>query len=93
MIGNGTFWAIADAAQDIDATDHARRLCSNVLVRAKDIGIGGDVVRGFLVLKCPRILRPIDLFEICDARVPRVPRTGGTGDAADNRRGDGEDSR
>ena len=93
MVGNGTFWAIAYAAQDIDATDQARRLCSNVLVRAEEIGICGEVIRRLLVFELPDVLCPIDLFEICDAGVPRIPATSPTSEFLDNRWCHGEDSR
>ena len=92
MIGNGTRWAIADAPERVNTTETTSRLCFDVLVGAKDVGIGGDIVRGLIVFECPGILCAVDLLQICDAEVPRAPAASAS-ELVHNCWGDREDTR
>lgn len=90
MIGNGTFWAIADAAQGVNS-ETTNWSNFDVRVRTKDIRIGRDVVRSLLVFECPELLCAVELFQICDACV-LIRQSAATIESVQNHWGSGEEN-
>ena len=71
MVGNGTFRVIADAAESVNATGHTKRLGSDVLIGAEEVGIGGDIVRSLELFTHPHVFCAVDLPKVCFAGVHR----------------------
>jgi len=63
------------------------------MVRAKNIGIGGNVVRSLVVFELPGALCTIDLLQIIDTRIPPIPAASPTSEFLDDRWSHGEDNR